>query len=257
MDKASMQDVPKNMRRTGMLFFSNGFMEALQGNIPMCVAHVAHAAEILLKARIAQEHPLLIFSKLPKSNDSSSLTLMNLLESGRTFSYEELPDRLWAVTGTKIEKADEYRKFGRLRNQVIHFSMANAARLDILTLQYSFDILDPLVENFWGKSVIDFIKNDPNYFHIFDIGMFEDFIINKGFTIDERLRRLLGEASRKAWEDMHKRNKEIDEWHESVTDEQWEIRAQEHSEQDEVFHDRGMCEYEKIHTNWKVFLDSF
>ena len=88
--------------------------------------------------------------------------------------------------------------------------------------------------------------------------MFEDSIINKGFTIDQRLRRLLGEASRKAWEDMHKRNREIDEWHESITDEQWEIQAQEYLEQDEVFHDHGMCEHiEKIHTNWKVFLDSF
>ncbi|MTJ52431.1 hypothetical protein FJR38_07000, partial [Anabaena sp. UHCC 0253] len=62
-----MKDVPRNMRLTGMFLFRSALIEASRGEIPMCVVHTAHAAEILLKARIAQEHPLLIFSKLPKS----------------------------------------------------------------------------------------------------------------------------------------------------------------------------------------------
>ncbi len=32
----------------------------------MAVLQAAHAAELMIKARIAQEHPLLIFEKLPK-----------------------------------------------------------------------------------------------------------------------------------------------------------------------------------------------
>ncbi len=85
-----MKDVPKNMRRIGMLLFRSALFEAIDDRTPMCVVHAAHAAEILLKARIAQEHPLLIFSKLPKSNPSkNNLTLIDLLEDGRTFSYEE------------------------------------------------------------------------------------------------------------------------------------------------------------------------
>jgi hypothetical protein len=125
--------------------------------------HAAHAAKILLKARIAQEHPLLIFSKLPKANpNKDSLTLIDLLEGERTLSYEELPDQLWATTGIKIAQIDEYRQFGRQRNQIVHLSLTNDDTLDELTLRYSLELLDPLIESFWGKSVIEFIVNDPN-----------------------------------------------------------------------------------------------
>ena len=72
-----MKDVPKNMRRIGMFLFQGAFMEALNGNGRLCVVHAAYAAEILLKARIAQEDLLLIFSQLPKAdpNKDNSLTL--------------------------------------------------------------------------------------------------------------------------------------------------------------------------------------
>lgn len=246
-----MQDVPKNMRRTGMLLFRSGFMEALQGQTPMCVVYVAHAAEILLKARIAQEHPLLIFSKLPKRNvNQNNLTLIDLLENGRTFSYEELPDQLWAVTGIKIDRVDSYRQFGRLRNQIIHFSIANVANLDILTLQYSFNILDPLVESFWGKSVIDFIKNDFNYADLFFTGMFEDWIIKKGFSIDQRLRRVLGETSKKAWAELDKQDKEFNK--DIKVDYESYLKMYGDAPDDEIYE-----EIKKMHTDWNAFLDSF
>lgn len=161
-----MKDVPKNMRRTGMLLFRDALMEALQGQQPLCVVHAAHAAEILLKARIAQEHPLLIFSRLPKADpQKETLTLMDLLESGHTFSYGELPDRLWATTGIKIKEKSRYEEFGKLRNQIIHFSMSNVKSLDIITTQYSLEFLDPVVESFWGKSAIDFITKYPDYYY--------------------------------------------------------------------------------------------
>lgn len=255
-----MQDVPKNMRISGMLFFRSGFLEALHGKTPMCVAHVAHAAEILLKARIAQEHPLLIFSKLPKANDDHALTLINLLENGRTFSYEELPNQLWAVTGIKIEHLEEYRNFGRLRNQVIHFSMANSKKLDLLTLDYSLKILDPLVESFWKKSVIDFIKNDPQYQLDVNSGFFEQNIRDRGISIDQRLRKLLGEDSEKAYKEIKVR----DEYFKSKTEEDWELEykllLQQSEQEDEVFQKMREEEYqhiEEIHAYWKKFLDSF
>ncbi|MEP0873679.1 hypothetical protein NDA01_28500 [Trichocoleus desertorum AS-A10] len=121
MDHSSMRDVPKSMRRTGMLLFRDAFMEAVQGQNLMCVVHAAHAAEILLKARIAQEHPLLIFSKLPKPRlkDNSALTLMDLLEDGYTISYGELPDRLWATTGIKMALGEgQSRSFRRYRKKI-------------------------------------------------------------------------------------------------------------------------------------------
>lgn len=204
MDPTEFENMSKNMRQTGMLLFRDALIEASQGEKLLCVVHAAHAAEILLKARIAQEHPLLIFSKLPKANSKKeALTLVDLVESGRTFSYDELPDQLWATTGIKIKEILQYREFGRLRNQIIHFSRSSTNMLDILTIRYSLEVLDPLVESFWGKSVIYFIKEDPhdpsNGF--VSSGLFED-SIRKAIRIDERLRNLLGDRSREAWERM-------------------------------------------------------
>lgn len=255
-----MKDVPRNMRRTGMLLFRDALMEALQGETLMCVVHAAQAAEILLKARIAQEHPLLIFSKLPKSNPSKdALTLIDLLEGGRTLSYEELPDQLWATTGIKVERLNQYREFGRLRNQIIHFSMTNANALDTLTLRYSLEVLDPLVESFWGRSVIDFIKNDPHpsYAEIFQCGMFEDSIRQRGFPIEQRLRRLLGEASREAWEKMQAHYEEVRKFHESKTDKDLAAEYQVWSESQADYADYEYRELVAAQANWEAFLDSF
>lgn len=257
----SMEDVPKNMRKTGMLLFRGAFMEALQGDTMMCVVHTAHAAEILLKARIAQEHPLLIFSKLPKPNSSgNALSLIDLIENGRTLSYEELPDHLWATTGIKVEPLEQYRDFGRLRNQIIHFSMPGANSLDLLALRYAFEVLDPLVESFWGRSVIDFVKNDPHpdYSGLFDSGIFEDSIRKKGFSIDARLRRLLGESSRKACEEMYIHLEVMREADKHKTDEDWHaeyedwLRSQADNDHDEVY--KEMAEAK---VSWAAFLDSF
>ncbi len=234
-----MKDVPKNMRRSGMLFFMNGFVEALHGITPICVAHVAHAAEILLKARIAQEHPLLIFSKLPKSSNSQLLAFTDLLENGRTFSYEELPDRLWATTGIKIDNIDAYRKFGRLRNQVIHFSLTNKTDLDILTLEYSLKILDPLVISFWHKSVIEFLRHSPSYYDEFDTGHIEMKMKDKGIIINQELRKLLGEESKKSLKKM---------------EEKFENHSFSTVEELELEFNRDI---DPVYNNWQKFLDSF
>ena len=106
MDPNSIENISQTMKRKGMFLFCDSLMEALEPNFDRrkCLVHVAHAAEILLKARIAQEHPLLIFSKIPKPNpEKMNLTFIDLLENGHTLSYEKLPDRLWATTGIKIE----------------------------------------------------------------------------------------------------------------------------------------------------------
>lgn len=268
MDQASMKDIPRNMRRTGMLLFRDAFMEALQGEKHICVVHAAHAAEILLKARIAQEHPLLIFSKLPKADSKkSTLTLIDLLESGRTLSYEELPDQLWATTGVKIERVQQYRDFGRLRNQIVHFSMANAKEaLDVLTIRYSLEVLNPLIESFWGRSVIDFITKDPHdyYSSFVSSGLFED-AIRKVFVIDERLRKLLGNASKEAWERMNVPYEEYYEEYEEIerldrakTAEDWEDEYETWLEsQANQVSDEHSKQFIEDKANWNSFLDSF
>src|SRR5258708_34639167 len=76
----------------------------------LSVLQAAHACEILIKARIAQEHPLLIFEQLPKAPpDQASLSLRRLIEGGRTFQFSELPDRLWAPTGVRLPGSARYR----------------------------------------------------------------------------------------------------------------------------------------------------
>ncbi|MEL6439857.1 MAG: hypothetical protein AAFQ80_11460 [Cyanobacteria bacterium J06621_8] len=255
-----MKDVPRSMRITGMFLFRSAFMEALYGQTPMCIVHAAHAAEILLKARIAQEHPLLIFSKLPKpSQNCHNPSLMDFLEKGRTLSYEELPDQLWNVTGIKIESIDQYRKFGKLRNQIIHFSMASEDKLDRLTLEYSLQFLDPLIENFWGKSMIEFIKRDPDPTipcqELFQTGILEEMIRSKGFPIDYRLRRILGEESRKAWEEINKLQRILDHAPPALTDDEIEAFVAEVKEN--PYEEERQKYREKIQNDWDTFLLSF
>jgi hypothetical protein len=176
-----------------------------------CIIHLAQAAEILIKARIADEHPLLIFSKIPEpKGDDEKLSLDILLEKGRTFSYDELPDRLWAATGINISNVKKYRDFGKLRNQLIHLSFHNKENLAPIAMEYIFDILDPLIEKFWGYSVIDFIEHDfIEKERLNDLlvpweyeGLWRkqnDFLMTN-FRRYPKMRRLLGKKASQDWE---------------------------------------------------------
>ena len=89
----------------------------------LSVVHAAQGAEILIKARIAEEHPLLIFKSYPKSNTTKDvLSIKELFKYGRTLMYSELPEVLWATTGYRIKELDRYQKFGELRNIIVHIS---------------------------------------------------------------------------------------------------------------------------------------
>ena len=52
----------------------------------LSVLQAAHAPELLIEARIAQEHPLLVFEQLPGSSRSAGPTLdvQDLFRHGRT-----------------------------------------------------------------------------------------------------------------------------------------------------------------------------
>lgn len=72
----------------------------------LSVLQAAHVAELLIKARIAQEHPLLIFEQLPRSTQAlgADLNLEDLFSLGRTVQWADLPERLWAATGISIQR---------------------------------------------------------------------------------------------------------------------------------------------------------
>ncbi len=121
----------------------------------LSVVHAAHGAEILIKARIAEEHPLLIFKSYPKSNTTKDvLSIKELFKYGRTLMYSELPEVLWATTGYRIKELDRYQKFGELRNTIVHFSADPDCEASTETLKFALEVLDYIVQDFWGESLI-------------------------------------------------------------------------------------------------------
>jgi hypothetical protein len=139
----------------------------------LSVVHAAHGAEILIKARIAEEHPLLIFKSYPKSNTTKdSLSIKELFEYGRTLMYSELPEVLWAATGYRIKELDRYQKFGALRNTIVHFA-APDCEASAETLKFAFEVFDPIVRDFWGESFIDYSE------------YWDDVIISEGYLREQ------------------------------------------------------------------------
>lgn len=136
----------------------------------LSVLQAAHAAEILIKAKIAEVHPLLIFERLPKASleDGSLLSLEELIEGGRTFQFSELPDRLWATTGIKLPNIQRYNTFGRLRNSIQHFSAPKNIDISEEVLLFIYDVIDPLINNCWGLFAIDFNEDDESYRYLID-----------------------------------------------------------------------------------------
>lgn len=127
----------------------------------LSVIQAAHAIELLIKARIAQEHPLLIFDKLPKMSESN-ISVKELFEQGKTIDYSELPSRLWACTGITILNKDIYDEFGKLRNGIQHFSPAPSdVDLSYKTLEFIYKVIDPFINDCWGLYALDYDEDEP------------------------------------------------------------------------------------------------
>jgi hypothetical protein len=124
----------------------------------LSVLQAAHAAEILIKARIAQEHPLLILEKFPSSQGQTNnfLKLQHLFENSTTIQYQGLPERLWATTGIKLEKLEKYRVFGKLRNSIQHFAPPQEVDFCEKTIDFIYDVIDPFINKCWGLYAIDY-----------------------------------------------------------------------------------------------------
>ncbi len=129
----------------------------------LSVTQAAHSAELLIKARIAQEHPLLIFEQLPrltKSANGNQLDLDDLFKQGRTVQWSDLPDRLWAVTGLTIPNRQKYDDFGKLRNGIQHFGPNPAQDAGEETLKFVFEVIDPFINECWGLFAVDYDEDD-------------------------------------------------------------------------------------------------
>jgi hypothetical protein len=133
----------------------------------LSVLQAAHAAEILIKARIAEEHPLLIFEQLPRSTqvDADSLELRHLFEKGRTVQYADLPDRLWATTGIRLPNVETFQDFGKLRNTIQHFASPGVRDCSQETIEYIFKVIDPFINDCWGLYAVDYNEDYEPYIY--------------------------------------------------------------------------------------------
>ena len=131
----------------------------------LAVIQAAHAAELLIKARIAQEHPLLIFEHLPRSSQAVGVHLdfEDLFSQGRTFQWSDLPDRLWAATGVSIPNKERFESFGKLRNGIQHFGPPPGRDAGDETLRFVFEVIDPFINDCWGLFAIDYDEDDEPY----------------------------------------------------------------------------------------------
>ncbi len=128
------------------------------------VLQAAHAAEILIKARIAQEHPLLIFENLPKES-AEELSIKTLFEKGKTIEWNDLPDRLWATTGITVPEIERFKKFGKLRNGIQHFSPPHSIDVSGQTLEFIFNVIDPFINQCWGLFAVDYDEDYDAYIY--------------------------------------------------------------------------------------------
>lgn len=133
----------------------------------LSVLQAAHAAELLIKARIAQEHPLLIFEQLPRSSQASSghLDVKGMFEQGRTIQWSDLPERLWAATGISLPRKDRFDSFGRFRNGIQHFGPPPGGDAEEETLRFVFEVIDPFINECWELFAIDYDEDDEPYLY--------------------------------------------------------------------------------------------
>ena len=131
----------------------------------LSVLQAAHAAELLIKARIAQEHPLLVFEQLPRSTKSVGqvLDVQDLFRYGRTCQWTDLPERLWAATGLLIPNRERFDSFGQLRNGLQHFAPTIAVDASKETLCFVFEVIDPFINDCWDLFAIDYDEDHEPY----------------------------------------------------------------------------------------------
>ncbi|MDP5147779.1 hypothetical protein ORI98_15160 [Shewanella sp. ULN5] len=152
----------------------------------MGVLHVAQAAEILIKAAIAKEHPLLIFTDLPRLSQikEEKLTTEQLMAKAKTVQYSKLPDLLWAATAYEITELDIFREIGEQRNRIQHLAVPDADFND-LVFRFCILVIDPLMNHFFGERFLDDLVFDDEY--IFEDDLLKDSIESTGLEYTGKL----------------------------------------------------------------------
>lgn len=161
-------DIHEHMKHLGLGLLSQAqknaffyhYQHALDEGI-FAVLQAAHAAEILIKACIAEKNPLLIFSNAAKFLDSTGeiADIDRFFDEARTIEYSKLPGVLKATTGYEIDDLARYKDFGKTRNMLQHFAEPDVD-LRIEAGKYIYGIIAPLIHHFWGLYAIEYC-DDP------------------------------------------------------------------------------------------------
>lgn len=164
-----LKTIAKNMRDLGLGALMHANRHAAYQDVAndkwaeLSVLQAAHAAEILIKAKIAEEHPLLIFESFPKVTDTE-ISLEALFADGHTIEWSQLPSRLWATTGIHINNKDCFIYFGKLRNSIQHFgAVPKNISASLETLKFIYSVVDPFINQQWGLFAIDYDEDSESY----------------------------------------------------------------------------------------------
>lgn len=180
------------MREFGLHMIGKGVVNATfseQGSPyshAMGVVHVANGFEILIKSKIVEEHPLLVFTKIPKETNTQdgNIKFQDLIEHGQTIMYSELPERLWATTGYKIEPISLYNEFGKIRNQIIHFAVPQISLSD-LTLNFTFKVIEKTINQWWDTTILEYAMEYDHDYCQYVFKELQRLNINTNYKVDE------------------------------------------------------------------------
>lgn len=187
-------NIAAQMRDYGLNLIAKGVLNASFAEIGAPYAHaqaivnIANGFEIVIKAKIVEEHPLLVFDQIPKESQipDGNLKFEDLLEHGKTIMYSELPQRLWASTGYKISEPKLYVEFGRTRNQIIHFSVPKVDLSDY-ALKFAFTVVEKAIDEWWGTSIFEYLSDHDDEGHFYVLEQLEHLNLTTDYyTNDDR-----------------------------------------------------------------------
>lgn len=136
-----------------------------------CAIHAMHAAELLLKAIIALEHPLLIFSnteKISNPNDGTNdLSIERLLEKGITHDASKIPTILWAACDKTFDITN-FEKIRKYRNKIQHFSVPdNEKNVKGDCLRLLHEDIGRILKDTIGINTIYYIPDEDQWDYFF------------------------------------------------------------------------------------------
>lgn len=171
------RDIPKHMRGLGLSALQHAQYHSAVYSFDnphwaeFSVLQAAHAIELFIKARIAFEHPLLIFENLPRPENekANKVSLKRLIQTGKTFQLGELPSRLAIVCNITLPNLDKFHDFVNLRNSIQHFLPDMDIDFSRKTLEFIYEVVDPFINKEWGFYAVDFNDDYEQYEYLLPV----------------------------------------------------------------------------------------